>query len=206
VSTIFETINAAGTSTAFMRADGAISGTSIYGTGLTATTISATTYLNIPSSSFSGGTVSGPTNFTNGLSANTISATTYFNLPSSSFTGGTVDGATTFTNGLSANTISATTITGNTIFSGSSDISTLFTPLSNYRASGATFSSFTGTPLSLQVTFSSNFADTNYAVIITGQDERSFYITNKLVSGFTINTGSNTALTGNVDWIAFRYR
>jgi uncharacterized delta-60 repeat protein len=365
VSTIFETINASGTSTAFMRADGAISGTSIYGTGLTATTISATTYYNLPTDiRTTGGTYSNNTfTFTNntggtysvffntltgltvnggltitgntsaqGLTATTISATTYQNLPSfnyvritgttqfsagtnnylnfsgvnititsgsnntlifsagtggsggvtsltasdgisgntttgavsivntdkgssqnifknikingttqfsagsnssdlnfsgvnititsaatntllfsastssSSFTGGTVAGATTFTNGLSANTISATTITGNTIFSGSSDISTLFTPLSNYRASGATFSSFTGTPLSLQVTFSSNFADTNYAVIITGQDERSFYITNKLVSGFTINTGSNTALTGNVDWIAFRYR
>ena len=120
--------------------------------------------------------------------------------------GGTVSGATDFTNGLTANTISATTLTGNTIFSGTSELSTILTPLSNYRASGATFSSFTGTPLSLQVTFSSNFPDTNYSVVITGQDERSFFITSKSISGFTINTGSNTALTGNVDWIAFRYR
>jgi hypothetical protein len=45
-------------------------------------TLSATTYLNMPSSTFTGGTVTGPTNFTNGLSANTISATTYQNLPS----------------------------------------------------------------------------------------------------------------------------
>jgi hypothetical protein len=51
-----------------------------------ATSVSATTYLNLPSSggSFTGGTVSGATNFTNGLTANTISATTYYNLPPSS--------------------------------------------------------------------------------------------------------------------------
>jgi len=45
---------------------------------LSATTVSATTYLNLPSSTFTGGTVTGPTNFTNGLTANTMSATTYY--------------------------------------------------------------------------------------------------------------------------------
>ena len=66
--------------------------------GLTATTISATTYVNLPSSgggTFTGGTVSGATNFTGGLTANTISATTYQNLPATPFlplTGGTVSG------------------------------------------------------------------------------------------------------------------
>jgi hypothetical protein len=47
-------------------------------TGLTLGSISATTYLNLPSSggSFTGGTVSGATTFTNGLTANTFSATT----------------------------------------------------------------------------------------------------------------------------------
>jgi hypothetical protein len=54
--------------------------------GVTANTISATTYLNLPLSNFTGGTVSGATNFTNGLTANTISATTYLNLPQ--FSGG----------------------------------------------------------------------------------------------------------------------
>lgn len=75
-------------------------------TGLTvngnlyATTISATTYLNLPSSSFSGGTITGPTNFTNGLTANTISATTYYGLPIDVYvTGGTFSsGTATFTN------------------------------------------------------------------------------------------------------------
>jgi hypothetical protein len=84
VSKIFDVINTAGDSTAFIRADGSISGTTFTGTtglfttGITGVTISATTYLNIPSSSFSGGTVSGPTNFTNGLTASTISATTIY--------------------------------------------------------------------------------------------------------------------------------
>lgn len=79
--------------------------------GITATTISATTYQNLPTdirvtggtysngsvlftnntggtfsvtgltTPFTGGTVTGGTNFTSGLTANTISATTYFNLP-----------------------------------------------------------------------------------------------------------------------------
>jgi hypothetical protein len=39
-------------------------------------TISATTYLNYPITTFTGGTVSGATNFTGGLTANTLSATT----------------------------------------------------------------------------------------------------------------------------------
>jgi hypothetical protein len=54
------------------------------------TTISATTYQNLPPAVFSGGTVSGPTTFTNGLTASTISANTYQNLPQDIFvTGGT---------------------------------------------------------------------------------------------------------------------
>jgi hypothetical protein len=52
-----------------------------------ATSVSATTYLNLPS--FTGGTVTGATIFTGGLTGNTISATTisatnYLNLPPSS--------------------------------------------------------------------------------------------------------------------------
>ena len=57
--------------------------------GLTSTTISATTYYNLPSSTFTGGSVSGATQFTGGLTANTISATTYQNLPVSAITAGT---------------------------------------------------------------------------------------------------------------------
>ena len=55
-----------------------VSGNTLISGGLTANTISATMYLNLPSSggSFTGGTVTGSTTFTNGLTANTFSATT----------------------------------------------------------------------------------------------------------------------------------
>ena len=70
-----------------------------FASGLTATTISATTYQNLPPTPFlplSGGTVTGATIFTGGLTANTISATTYQNLPPTPFlplSGGTVTGS-----------------------------------------------------------------------------------------------------------------
>jgi hypothetical protein len=51
---------------------------SLYSPSISATTISATTYYNLPPATFTGGTVTGPTNFTNGLTANTMSATTYY--------------------------------------------------------------------------------------------------------------------------------
>ncbi len=54
-----------------------VGGNTLVDGGLTATTISATTYLNIPNTAFTGGTVTGGTRFTNGLTANTISASTY---------------------------------------------------------------------------------------------------------------------------------
>ena len=56
VTSLLQGQNTAGTTTSFIRADGAFSGTSIYGTGLSATTISATTYQNLPQSVSGGGT------------------------------------------------------------------------------------------------------------------------------------------------------
>jgi hypothetical protein len=78
---------------------GTVTGATIFQSGLTANTISATTYLNLPVSNFTGGTVSGATNFTDGLTANTISATTYQNLPidpDTYVTNFTYDNANTF--------------------------------------------------------------------------------------------------------------
>ena len=156
VSSIFDAINAAGVSTAFMRADGLISGSSVSTpgftantTGITASTVniktigSGTSITNLgidssgnvvsgstanPSGTFTGGTVTGPTIFTNGLTANTISATTYYNLPTDVYvTGGTYSaGTATFTNN-----------TGGTF-----DVTGIITPFTGGTVSGPT--NFTG--------------------------------------------------------------
>ena len=67
---------------------GTVSGATYFLNGLTANTISATTYYNLPSTSglylpLSGGTVSGPTIFTSGITANTISDVDYINFKTS---------------------------------------------------------------------------------------------------------------------------
>ena len=98
-----------------------ISGNTLFNGTLSATTISATTYLNLPTTTngylpLSGGTVTGGTVFTSGLSANTLSATTYLNLPTIvngylPLSGGTVTGGTSFTSGLTANTLNVNGLT-----------------------------------------------------------------------------------------------
>ena len=96
---------------------GTVSGSTNFTNGLTANTISATTYLNLPLDiRVTGGTYSaGTATFTNntggtfnvtGFTTGTTSSVSGDYLPLS---GGTVSGATNFTNGLTANTISATT-------------------------------------------------------------------------------------------------
>lgn len=77
-------------STATSFTGGTVTGATNFTGGLTSTTISATTYYNLPPTSFSGGTVSGPTNFTAGLtstiiSATTISATTFYGVSQEPF-------------------------------------------------------------------------------------------------------------------------
>jgi hypothetical protein len=90
-----------------------VSGNTVISNGLTATTISATTYQNLPTDvRVTGGTYSsGTATFTNNTGG-TFSVTGFST--GGTFTGGTVSGATNFTNGLTANTISATTFTANT--------------------------------------------------------------------------------------------
>ena len=130
------TFNISGFTTPFTG--GTVAGPSNFTNGLTANTISATTYANLPIDiRVTGGTYSNGTSiFTNntggtfsvtgfttpftggtvnGLTATTISATTYLGLPIDidnylPLSGGSVSGGTSFTNGLSANTISATSI------------------------------------------------------------------------------------------------
>ena len=87
---------------------GSVTGSTTFTNGLTANTISATTYQNLPKDIFvTGGTYSnGSTTFTNNTGG-TFTITGFST--TTPFTGGTVSGPTTFTNGLTANTISATT-------------------------------------------------------------------------------------------------
>lgn len=89
-----------GSNTFFSKTGGTISG------GITANTISATTYQNLPIDiRVTGGTyASGTTIFKNNI-GDTFSVSGYY----TGFTGGTVTGPTIFTGGLTANTISATT-------------------------------------------------------------------------------------------------
>jgi len=175
--------------------------TQIFG-NLTASTVSATTYYNLPTATFSGGTVINPTNFTGGLSANTFSATTYLNLPKDIFTtGGTYsNGTTTFTN----NTGGTFNVTG--YFKTSDDIyttgmtfnasnynltisrndNTSFTQSLSILASDMTITGGTYNPNSGTATFTNNTGGTfNVTGFLTGQ-------TDTYVTGLTFN---NNVLT-----------
>ena len=103
VTNVFEGVNSGGTTTSYVRADGAI-----YGSTISGVTISATTYQNLP---VSGLTAGNNINVSDSSGNFTISVTgiTGNYLPIS---GGTVSGATNFTNGLTANTISGGTYIG----------------------------------------------------------------------------------------------
>lgn len=64
----------------------------------------------------------------------------------------------------------------------------------------------TGMDYTYNVTFASSYSNQNYAVTITAtSDARIWTIQNKLNSGFTINSNSNTPLTGDVFWISLPY-
>jgi hypothetical protein len=107
---VLGTITGFSTSTAFTG--GTVSGATNFTGGLSANTISATTYQNLPTDiRVTGGTYSASSStiiFTNNTGG-TFNVTGITATGGGSFTGGTVSGATQFTGGLTANTISATT-------------------------------------------------------------------------------------------------
>ena len=70
------------------------SGAYLNNNGITASTISATTYQNLPNTTFTGGTVSGATIFKNGLTANTFSATSINKVDYIVFNTGTTSAST----------------------------------------------------------------------------------------------------------------
>jgi hypothetical protein len=73
------------------------------------------------------------------------------------------------------------------------------------KAGSVTNTSFGGTPLTASVTFSTAFNNTNYAIAITGEDARVWVVEGKTSSGFTINSTSNTSLSGTTYWTCTAY-
>lgn len=73
------------------------------------------------------------------------------------------------------------------------------------KAGAVSSASFGGSPRSASVTFSSPFANANYAVTVTGEDARSWTIQNKVASSFIINSNSSVLLSGSTYWIATAY-
>ena len=73
------------------------------------------------------------------------------------------------------------------------------------KAGSVVNSSFAGNPKKATVTFSTAFPNTSYAIVITGEDARSWTIESKAVGSFVINANSNTALAGTTYWIATAY-
>jgi len=189
------------TSTSFTG--GTVTGATNFTGGITANTISATTYQNLPtdirvtggtlsggiatftnntggtftvsgfSSTFTGGTVTGATNFTGGLSANTFSATTYLNLP----TDIRVTGGT-YSNGI-------TTFTNNT--GGTFNVTGFTNPFTGGTVTGAT--NFTG-GLSANTISATTYVNLPTDVRVTGGTLSGGIVT------FTNNTGGTFTISG----------
>jgi hypothetical protein len=89
---------------------GTLTGATNFTNGLTANTISATTYYNLPLDIYvTGGTYDAGTITMTNNSGTSFTVTGFSTSNATEFTGGTVTGDTIFTAGLTANTISATT-------------------------------------------------------------------------------------------------
>lgn len=99
-------------------------------------------------------------------------------------------------------------ITGSTIstqgFTGSLQGTSSFATSAG-KAGAVSSASFGGSPFTSSVTFGTAFANTSYAVTITGEDDRVYTVNNKQTTGFTINTNSSVLFTGSVYWMAMSY-
>jgi hypothetical protein len=73
------------------------------------------------------------------------------------------------------------------------------------KAGNIANTSFTGNPRKAAVNFTTAFPNTSYAVVITGEDARSWTVEGKVVGGFTASANSNTSLSGTTYWIATSY-
>ena len=148
-----------------------ITGDTTVGGQMKTTTVSATTYYNLPTDvRVTGGTYSsGTATFTNNTGG-TFTVTGFSTGGGSTFTGGTVTGPTNFTNGLTATTISATTY---------------FNLPTDVRVTGGTYSSGTAT-------FTNNTGGT---FNVTGFSTGGGTFTGGTVAGATYFTGGVSANT-----------
>jgi hypothetical protein len=215
---LIEGLNTAGNTTSLIRADGYISGTTFQSNGfiantngLTATTVSATTYYNLPTDiRVTGGTYSsGTATFTNNTGG-TFTVTGFSTGGGSTFTGGTVTGPTNFTNGLTATTISATTyfnlptdvrVTGGTYTNGTATFTNntggTFTVTGFSTGSSTTFTGGT-------VTGATNFTGGLVANTISATTYQNLPTDIRVTGGtyssgtatFTNNTGGTFTVTG----------
>lgn len=146
-----------------------------------------------------------------------VSNLVYSVLPgTNTFTAGTANNPTINVTALTINTLvasgssrfvtlSATTLSAGTIYSANTNLDQIFHLKSGYLlqknglVSGSTFA---GSPLTASVTFTSSFSNNNYIIIITGEDARMWSISSKSTAGFTINSNSSVAISGNVFWMA----
>lgn len=64
---------------------------------------------------------------------------------------------------------------------------------------------FVGGVYVANISFATSYGNTNYSISITSHDARTFTIQNKLVGGFSINTNSSVAPTGNTYWTVIPY-
>ena len=165
---------------------GTVTGGTIFTVGLTANTISATTYQNLPPVTFSGGTVTGPTTFTNGLTATTISATTYQNLPTDiTITGGTYGGGTaTFRN----NTGGTFTVTG--FLSNATTAVTLSSNVLSVTSSG-------GTPTTTTINCATGGTYSNGTITLVGTGTLST-ITGLFTGGTDVRVTGGTYSAGTI--------
>jgi len=177
-------------------------------------------------SSFSGGTISGGTLFSGSTNLNSI----FHPLGSiqaigngiNTYTGGTFLSPTVNVSALTVNTIVASgstqlgvvtatsisggTVSGGTIYSGGTDLYGIFHQKNGYllqKQGSVTGSTFAGNPKTASVTFTTPFPNNNYAVVITGEINRTWTVQSKTASGFTISANANPAFnSSNVFWIA----
>ena len=63
-----------------------------------------------------------------------------------------------------------------------------------------TYTSFVGTPKKAPVTFEIEYPDTNYSIVVTGQDVRQWSVESQTPRGFVINSNADRPILNSVFW------